>query len=299
MAGEEEREAGSEGLQPEAGGDGGRNVGDGVGQREGDLLHGGAPRLPHVVAGDGDDVPAGDPLLAVGEEVGHQAHAGAGREDVGAAGRVLLQDVVLHRAPDPVRRHPVALRHELVGEQQDRGGGVDGHRRRDEVEGDAPQQDLHVGEAGDRHPRPPDLALGAGMVRVVAHLGRQVEGDREARLAPVEEELETAVGLLGGAEARVLAHRPETVPVHLGVDAAGERVFARPPKVRLRAPPLERLRPVGRLDLDARVGEAPILRAHLAILPAGRHRPPESSVATRPCRPPGRGSRRRRAGSRR
>ena len=88
------------------------------------------------------------------------------------------------------------------------------------------EEDRHVGKARDRHADPADLSLGLGGVRVVAHLGRQVERDREARLAVVEQVTEPAVGLLGRREARVLAHRPEAAAVHRGLDAAGERVLA-------------------------------------------------------------------------
>ena len=41
------------------------------------------------------------------------------------------------------------------------------------------KQRLHVVERVDRHADPPDLARGHRVVGVVAHLGRQVEGDRE------------------------------------------------------------------------------------------------------------------------
>src|SRR5581483_3955512 len=64
------------------------------------------------------------------------------------------------------------------------------------------------------------------MVRVVAHLGRQVEGDREPRLAALEEVAVAAVGLLGGGVARVLADGPGAVCVHARVDAPREWEFA-------------------------------------------------------------------------
>jgi len=176
----------------------------------------------------------------------------------------------LDRAPDAICRHAVALGDQLVGEQEDRCGRVDGHRRRDEVEGDALEQDLHVLDRRDGDAGAPDLALGTGMVRVVAHLGREVERHREPGLAPLQEELEPFVGLLGGPEPRVLAHRPEAVPVHLRVDASGERILAGPPEIGGGIPALERLGAVRGLDLDPRVGDAPVLGTHLIILPAGR-----------------------------
>ena len=76
-------------------------------------------------------------------------------------------------------------------------------------------------------PTRPTSPSASRRVRVVAHLGRQVEGDRQPGLALLEEVAEAAVGLLGGREAGVLAHRPEPAAVHRRLDAAGERVLAR------------------------------------------------------------------------
>jgi hypothetical protein len=42
----------------------------------------------------------------------------------------------------------------------------------------------------------------------------------------VEQVAEPLVGLLGGAEARELAHRPQPAAVHRRIDAAGERELA-------------------------------------------------------------------------
>ena len=115
--------------------------------------------------------------------------------------------------------------------QQDRRRGVDRHRGADLAERQPVEQDRHVGEARDRDADPADLALRLGCVGVVAHLGRQVEGDRQPGLALLEEVAEALVGLLGGREAGVLAHRPEAAAVHRRLDAPGERVLAGPAEV--------------------------------------------------------------------
>jgi hypothetical protein len=65
------------------------------------------------------------------------------------------------------------------------------------------------------------------VVRVAAHLGREVEGDGEPGLAVLYKVLEAGVGLTGGGEAGVLAHGPGSAAVHARVDAAGVRVLAR------------------------------------------------------------------------
>ncbi len=102
-------------------------------------------------------------------------------------------------------------------------GGVDRHGRRDLVHREVGHEEAHVGQRVDGHADLADLALGPGVVGVVAHLGREVEGARETRLTGVEEELEALVGRLGRAEAGVLAHGPELRAVHLAVDARGCR----------------------------------------------------------------------------
>ncbi len=71
---------------------------NGVGQREGQLLHRRRARLLQVIAADVHRVPLGN--LAVGEadRVGRQPERGLGREDVGSAREIFLDDVVLGRA---------------------------------------------------------------------------------------------------------------------------------------------------------------------------------------------------------
>ena len=159
----EERQPGREVVHVEAGVDGRLHVGDGVGEREGDLLHRRRAGLADVVAGDRDGVPARDALAAVGEDVGDDPHRGPRRVHVGPAGDVLLEQVVLDRAAADVgRRHPLLLGHQLVEQQQDGRRRVDGHRRRDLVEREAGQQQPHVLERVDGHADLAHLALRRG-----------------------------------------------------------------------------------------------------------------------------------------
>src|SRR5690606_20302289 len=92
---------------------------------------------------------------------------------------------------------------------------------------DAVEQRLHVGERGNRHAALAHLALGARVVAVVSHQRREIERDRQAGLAALEEELVACVGVLGCPEAGELAHGPEAPAVHRGMDAARVRVFPR------------------------------------------------------------------------
>ncbi len=102
--------------------------------------------------------------------------------------------------------------------------------------------------AVDRDADPSDFALGQRMVRVVAHLGRQVEGDAEAGDALREQVPIPPVGLRRRPEPRVLPHRPEAAAVHRGLDAAGKRERAGKAQLGVRIPARERARIGKRCD---------------------------------------------------
>ncbi len=253
---EEKRQPRGEVVDRQAMRQGGLDVGQTVRESEGDLLHRGRAGLAHVIAGDRDGVPARHPLGAEGDDVGDQPERVARWVDVGAAGGVLLQDVVLDRAPDLLPGDALLLGDHQIERQQDGGGRVDGHRGGDPVQRDALEQPPHVLDGVDRHPHPPDLATGERMVGVVADLGRQVEGHRQAGGALRQQVTVAPVGLFGAGVTRVLAHGPVAPPVHVRVDAAGERLLARVADL---APVIDARqvgRPVGGGDGDAGGGLA-------------------------------------------
>ena len=80
------------------------------------------------------------------------------------------------------RRRPALGERDVQGEQPHRRG-VDRHRRVHLLERDPVEQRAHVAEVGDRHADLADLAPRQRRVGVVAGLGRQVERDRQPRLA--------------------------------------------------------------------------------------------------------------------
>ncbi len=152
----------------------------------------------------------------VGDRVGDQAHARAGREGVGAAAQVLLEDVVLGGALQLglVRGWVLVLGGHDVERQQPGGGGVDRHRGVHLVQRDAVQQRAHVALVGDRDADLADLAARQHVVGVIARLGGEIEGDRQPRLALLEVAAVQLVGALGVGMPRVGAHHPR--PVALG-----------------------------------------------------------------------------------
>ncbi len=147
----------------------------------------------------------------VGDRVGDQPHARAGREGVGPAAEVLLEDVVLGRALELLRGRALLLGGDDVERQQPGGGGVDRHRGVHLIERDPLHQRPHVAEVGDRDADLADLAAGELVVGVIAGLGRQVEGHRQAGLALLQVAAVELVGAPGIGVAGVGAHHPGAV----------------------------------------------------------------------------------------
>ena len=123
-------------------------------ERVGDLLHRRRAGLLQVVAADVGRVPVRHLVDREGDRVGDQPHRGLGREGVGAAREVLLDDVVLGRALELGALDPVLLGDGDVEAQQPGGGGVDRHRGVHLVERDAVEQRRACRPCGRSRRRP-------------------------------------------------------------------------------------------------------------------------------------------------
>ena len=219
---EEERQARRELVDLDAGGQRRPNVLHAVRQGEGHFLDQIGARLLHVIAGYGDGVEARHVLRSVADDVGDDAHALLGRIDVGVAHHEFLQNVVLNGAGQGGRSDPLLLAGDDVAGHHRQHGAVHGHGDGHLIEGNAVEENLHVLDRIDGHPGLADVARHPRMVRVIAPVGRQVEGDGEpllpgGQVVPIE-----AVGLLGGGETGVLANGPGPVGVHGGPRPAHE-----------------------------------------------------------------------------
>src|SRR5215203_206303 len=167
----EKGEARGEVVHLEPGVERGPDVGDSVGEGEGELLHRSRAGLAYVVAGDRDRVPPRQLIGAVGEGVGRYPHGGLRRVDVGTAREVLLEDVVLRGPRDVLRFGALLLGDERVEEKQDRSRSVDRHRGRDLAQGNAVEKFAHVEEGVYGDADLADLAKAKLVVGVAAHLG--------------------------------------------------------------------------------------------------------------------------------
>lgn len=120
--------------------------------------------------------------LRIGGHIGDHPQRGLGRADIGPAREIFLDDVILHRAVQGGHIGPLFLGHGDVERQQPGGGGVDRHRGVHLLQRDIRKQHPHVAQMGHGHTDLADLAPAQFMVAVIAGLGRQIEGHRQAGL---------------------------------------------------------------------------------------------------------------------
>src|SRR5665213_1107876 len=85
------------------------DVGGGVAKREGEFLDGNRSSLPYVVDADGDRITVRNVSLAMGENVGNEPQRKLWRIDIGSAGNIFLEDIVLNCAVYLLRRNTLLL----------------------------------------------------------------------------------------------------------------------------------------------------------------------------------------------
>ena len=122
--------------------------------------------------------------------------------------------------PSFCRRHALFFGRDDIEREHRQHRAVHGHRHRHLVERDAGEQRAHVVDGIDRDAGHADIAGDARMIGVVAAMGGEIEGDREAflsggEIAPVE-----GVGIFRRGEAGILPDGPGLVDIHGRVGAA-------------------------------------------------------------------------------
>ena len=255
----EERQPGRELVDVQPGVDTRLQIVHPVGKRVGQLEIGGGSRFLDVIPGDRDGIELRHLGAGVGEDVGDDPHRGLRRVDVGVADHELFENVVLDGPGELLRRNTLLLGGHHVEGQDRQHRSVHRHRDRHRRQVDTVEELPHVQNRVDGHPGHADVALHPGVVGVIAAVGGQVEGHRQALLAGRQVTSVERVGIGGGRETRVLANGPWLVDVHRRVGAADERGFTR--KAVQRIPVCDGGTAVGadveRLDDDA-LGRVPV-----------------------------------------
>ena len=158
--------------------------GDGGGQREGQFLLGRGASFLQMVGADIHRIPLGNFAVGEGDDVGGQLQRRLRRKDIGAARQIFLDDVVLRRAGQRRAGRALLFGGGDVKRQQPGGRRVDGHRGVHLVQRDAVEQGHHVTQMTDGNANLAHFALGQRMIRIIAGLGWQIEGDGQSGLSP-------------------------------------------------------------------------------------------------------------------
>ncbi len=116
---------------------GGLDIGDPIGQSEGHFLNRCGTRFPDMITADANGIPLRNLFCTKGKDIGNDPHGGLGRKDIGPSGRVLLQDVVLYRAPQFFGGNALLFCNCHVHGQQDGRRGIDRHGCTHLIQGDA------------------------------------------------------------------------------------------------------------------------------------------------------------------
>ncbi len=184
-------------------------------ERVGQFLHRRRARLLQVVRAHVHRIPLRQLGRREQDRVLDEPHRRRRRKHVSAAREIFLHDVVLRRALQSCARRALLVRHRDVKREQPRGRRVDGHRGVHLGERDRVEQRAHVAEMADRHADLADLAARQHVIAIVAGLGRQIERDREAGLAPGEVFPIERVRLSGVRMPRIGAENPGLVASRL------------------------------------------------------------------------------------
>ena len=167
-----------------------------------------------MIAADADGVPARQVLATVAEHIGDDAHRVPRRVNIGATRDVFLQNIVLHSTGELANFYSLFFGDSNVERQENTGCGIDGHGCADPIKGQAIKQGLHIFQAGDGDPNLAHFTLRYGIIGVIAHLGRKIEGHGKASCALREEEVIAFIRLFRRGETSVLAHSPEARTIH-------------------------------------------------------------------------------------
>ena len=254
--GPEEGQPRREPVDRQARGHAGTRIFQPVGQRIAKFEIRRRARFLHVIAGDRDRIELRHALGGVSEDVGNDPHRRGGRIDEGVPHHEFLEDVVLDGAGQLFRRHALFLARHDVERHDRQHRAVHGHRHGHLVQRDAVEERPHVIDRVDRHARHADIARHAGMVRIIAAMGGEIEGDGQSHLPGRQVPPVEGIGIFRGGEARVLADGPGLRGVHGGVGAAQEGCGTWPGVEEVDA--LHVLRPVAGLHRQA-FGRQPVV----------------------------------------
>ena len=173
-----------------------------------------------MITTDTDAVETGHALGRIGDDVPDDAHRGFGRINIGVAHHVFFQNIVLNRSRQLLGLHALLFPGNDISREDRNHSAVHRHGYAHFFERDLIEKDLHILDRVNGHTGFSHIPHHTRMIRIIAAMRSQIEGDRQSHLARSEVLPIKGVGFLGRGKARVLANSPGFDSIHRGSRAA-------------------------------------------------------------------------------
>ncbi len=206
-------------------------IGDAVGNGKGHLLGCRGACLANVIATNTDGVPPGHMLVTEFDEIHSETHGGVGWIDILTSANNLFEYVILHGATHFAIRDTLFLSKGQIHCQKHCRWRINGHGGGNFIQGYLAKENSHVINGINGHSHLANLSHRKFMIRVVAGLSWQVEGDAKPGLTLFKQIAISFIGLPRCAESSILTHGPEPASIHGGLHPPGERILTRKTKL--------------------------------------------------------------------
>ena len=131
-----------------------------------------------MVAADGNGIEFRHLGGGVTNNIRDYAHRGLRGIDIGIAHHEFFENVVLQGSSKLLRCHTLLFCGHYIARHNWQHCAIHGHGHRYLIQRNAIEEDLHVFNRINRYTGLADISLYAGMVRVIAAMGGQIEGHR-------------------------------------------------------------------------------------------------------------------------
>ena len=122
------------------------NIGHGISEGKSDFLYLGSTCFANVISANADSIPFGDILRAISKCICNQTHGRTWREDIGSAGDIFLENIVLNSALQLLRLYALLFGNSNIHCQKYGCRTVDGHRGADLIQRNTFKKLFHVSE---------------------------------------------------------------------------------------------------------------------------------------------------------
>ena len=135
-----------------------------------------------MVATDGNRIEFRHLGGGVTDNIRDYAHGRLRGIDIGIPHHKFFKNVVLQGSSKLLRGNALLFCRDYVAGHNRQHRAIHGHGHRHLIQRDAIEENLHVFNRVNRHTSLTHITLYPGMVRVIAAMGRQIEGDRQTLL---------------------------------------------------------------------------------------------------------------------